>query len=216
MGPDPAPQPSPALLAALTTEHFVLQSARGAISSEGTSRVTIYLGVLSSALIAVGFLSGDGPALAAFVGAALPVVLGLGILTFLRLVQIGVEDVAHLAGIQRIRRRYATLDGDAAGYFADPVADRGPGGDGAGEALAFMGLRDGRAQLLLTTASTVGVVNSMLGGVGATLLLTRFGPPLPGAVVAGVVTAVALIAGHLTVERRAYVRRPGPGADRHG
>lgn len=105
---DVAPaMPSPGFLAALTTEHFVVQSARGVISSEATSRATIYLGTLSSTLIAVGFLADQRPALVAFLAAALPVLVSLGALTFLRLVQIGVEDVAHLAAMQLIRRRYA-------------------------------------------------------------------------------------------------------------
>jgi hypothetical protein len=41
----------------LTTEHFALQSARGAIATESVGRATMYLGTVSSALVAMGFLA---------------------------------------------------------------------------------------------------------------------------------------------------------------
>ena len=46
------------LLTALTTEHFVLQSVRGGISGEATSRATLYLSALSASLVALGFVIG--------------------------------------------------------------------------------------------------------------------------------------------------------------
>jgi len=39
---------------ALVTEHFVLQSARGALVGEMVGRGSIYLGAVSSGLIALG------------------------------------------------------------------------------------------------------------------------------------------------------------------
>ena len=42
---------------AVTTEHFALQSARGSIATESVGRATMYLGTVSSALIAMGFLA---------------------------------------------------------------------------------------------------------------------------------------------------------------
>ena len=43
-------------LTALTTEHFVLQSARMGTISEANGRSSLYLGTLSSATIAVAFI----------------------------------------------------------------------------------------------------------------------------------------------------------------
>ena len=40
----------------LTTEHFALQSARGNVTAETNGRLAIYLGTLSSALIALAFV----------------------------------------------------------------------------------------------------------------------------------------------------------------
>src|SRR5215212_10125712 len=46
-----------AFISALTTEQFVLQAARSANVGEMTGRGTIYMGTVSSALIAFGFLA---------------------------------------------------------------------------------------------------------------------------------------------------------------
>jgi hypothetical protein len=46
-----------AFISALTTERFVLQAARSANVGEMTGRATIYMGAVSSALIALGFLA---------------------------------------------------------------------------------------------------------------------------------------------------------------
>ncbi len=100
-----APTNDGTLLSALMTEHFVLQSARGAITGEATSRVSIYLATLSSALIALGFVSSRPEALTGLAIGVFPVVVLLGEFTFLRLVQIAREDIAHLQAIQLIRRR---------------------------------------------------------------------------------------------------------------
>jgi len=46
-----------AFISALTTEQFVLQAARSANVGEMTGRATVYMGAVSSALIAFGFLA---------------------------------------------------------------------------------------------------------------------------------------------------------------
>jgi hypothetical protein len=46
-----------AFISALTTEQFVLQAARSANVGEMTGRATIYMGAVSSSLIALGFLA---------------------------------------------------------------------------------------------------------------------------------------------------------------
>jgi hypothetical protein len=46
-----------ALLTILTTEHFTLQGARGSTISESSARAALYVGAVSSALIALGFIA---------------------------------------------------------------------------------------------------------------------------------------------------------------
>ena len=67
-----------ALMSALVTEHFVLQSAAGATIGESSSRASIYLAALSSGLVAVGFSSQSPSTLAVLAGTILPTVYLLG------------------------------------------------------------------------------------------------------------------------------------------
>ena len=48
-----------ALLSALTTEHFVLQTANNLTYSEASARSTLYVMALSSSLVAIGFVAGS-------------------------------------------------------------------------------------------------------------------------------------------------------------
>jgi len=57
-----------AFISALTTEQFVLQAARSANVGEMTGRGTVYMGAVSSSLIAFGFLAQVVTRLDPFVG----------------------------------------------------------------------------------------------------------------------------------------------------
>jgi len=103
------------LLTALTTEHFTLQGARTQTMSESASRTTLYIGAVSSALIALGFIgqvSDIGDAFKVFALTALPTVYLLGAFTFIRLVECGAEDFRYGLAINRIRGYYRQLAGD--------------------------------------------------------------------------------------------------------
>ena len=81
-----------------TTEHFNLQSARAATISEANGRASIYLAALSSNLIALAFIgqmSRLGTAFHAFALILLPALAFVGTVTFQRLVQSSIEDMAY-------------------------------------------------------------------------------------------------------------------------
>ena len=67
-----------ALLTALTTEHFVLQTANNSTYAEASSRSTLYVMVLSSSLVATGFVAGSTDVLLPFAAIVLPAVFVLG------------------------------------------------------------------------------------------------------------------------------------------
>jgi hypothetical protein len=71
------PDRSSAFFSALLTEQFVQQSVRGVTVSESSSRASLYMFTLSSALIAYGFLA-DTDVAAAYLGVVLPIVFLLG------------------------------------------------------------------------------------------------------------------------------------------
>src|SRR5918911_2435020 len=81
-----------------TTEDFNLQTARAVTVSEANGRASIYLAALSSNLIALAFIgqmSRLGAAFYAFALILLPVLAFVGLVTFLRLVQSSIEDLAY-------------------------------------------------------------------------------------------------------------------------
>ncbi|HEV2929104.1 MAG TPA: hypothetical protein VGW74_10470 [Propionibacteriaceae bacterium] len=78
-------------LSALTTEQFNLQTARMGTIAEANGRSTLYVGALSSTVIAIAFVgqaSELGDAFYLFALALLPPVFLLGVFSYLRLVQL--------------------------------------------------------------------------------------------------------------------------------
>ncbi|NUU07849.1 hypothetical protein [Leifsonia sp. C5G2] len=173
---------------ALLTEHFVLESARGITVSESSSRASLYLMTLSSALVAFGFL-----------GVIIPVVVILGVFTYERLVQTSLEDVAALASIQRIRRYYAGLLPGADAYFPMP-AGRAP------NELLEIGQRGYRRGVFFTISSAIAIVNSMVAGVGVSLLVYLPSRTLPLSIAVGVAAAIVLIVVHGAYQETRYGR----------
>jgi hypothetical protein len=190
------------LLTALTTEHFVLQSTRSTITGEAGSRAALYVGALSSSLISLGFAAQFHDAFAPFAGAVLPAVIVLGVFTYVRLVEIGVEDLHYLTRIQRIRAYYRGLTPNAAPFFPG-VATRG---DQAMFEATAMASRQ-RFQFLFTAASMIAAINSIVVGIAVALLLDGgFGVTRWIAVVVAIVVALAAMAVHGVDEVRRFDR----------
>src|SRR5213083_1456476 len=102
-----------------TTEHFNLQTARAITVSEANGRASIYLAALSGNLIALAFIgqmSRLGPAFYAFALILLPVLAFIGIVTFERLVQSSLEDIAYAQRIGRLRDFYVAVAPELAPY----------------------------------------------------------------------------------------------------
>ena len=176
-----------ALLSALTTEHFVLQTASNSTYSEASARSTLYVMALSSSLIAVGFVAGSTDLLIPFAAIVLPVVFLLGIFTVVRLVDTALDSMYCMQGIARIRGYYRSLGPEAARYFS-PEHGRWPETESPslklGLGLAYFG----------TTASMIAVINNAVAGAGIAFLLRFLSPSAPYWVagVAGGLGALAL------------------------
>ena len=152
------------LMSALTTEHFVLQTAASSTISEASARSSLYVFSLSSALVAMGFTAQSREVFIPFVASVLPAVFLLGVFTTVRLVDTSLEYMQYLAGIARIRSYYRSLSPEAAVHFA---ADNGRWP----EARSVPALRLGTLFAFLgTTASMIAFINSFLAGAGVTLL----------------------------------------------
>src|SRR5688500_14923309 len=82
-----------AFMTALTTEHFVLQTAANATVSDAAARTSLYVVSLSSSLVALGFASRSREVFVPFAAIVLPAVFVLGIFTVVRLVDSVLENM---------------------------------------------------------------------------------------------------------------------------
>jgi hypothetical protein len=177
------------LLTALTTEHFTLQGARSQTMSESSARAALYIGAVSSTLVALGFLgqlSPGGDTFNTFALTVLPTLYLLGVVTFVRMVECGAEDFRYGLAINRIRGYYKQLAGDQANLFLLSGHD-----DGLGVFANAAVPVEGRTQLL-TFGSVVAVINSVVGGSAVAIALGAFADASLG-VAAGVGGAVAIV-----------------------
>jgi hypothetical protein len=187
-----------AFISALTTEQFVLQAARSANVGEMTGRATIYMGAVSSSLIALGFLAQVVSHLDPFVAAVLPAVFLLGEFTFAALLRNTMENLVLLRQMQRIRGYYRTLGAEADQFFG-PTAEA----ERSSAAMATVGLRTRPTGMLFTGASVVAAINSVVGGVGLALLADKVASLTTGAALAvGIAAAVVLFGLHLLYQQQ--------------
>jgi hypothetical protein len=191
-------------LSALTTEHFNLQTARVATISEASGRSTLYLGTLSSAVIAIAFIgqaSELGDAFYLFALTLLPSVFVLGVFTYLRLVQTTIEDIVYALGSFRIREFFVRIDPAVAPYF--PPTD--PEGLRRLERIGF--LPKGKLQIFLTGATMVGCINGIVGGVAVALALrAMLDASVPVATAIGALTALVFASLFLAFQVRRLQR----------
>jgi hypothetical protein len=185
-----APDPEQ-LLTALSTEHFTLQGARSQTMSESSARASVYVFAVSSALVALGFigqLSHVGDVFNAFALTVLPTLYLLGIVTFVRLVECGMEDFRYSLAINRIRHYYQEVAGDRADLFLLSGHD-----DGAG-VFANMGLpAEGRKQYFAFSTAIL-VIDSVVGGTAIAVATGAFlDASLPVAVAVGIAAAIASV-----------------------
>ena len=150
----------------LTTVHFTLATERAATINEANGRSSLYLTTVSACLVALGFIAKAtklGTVFYVFTFGLFTVLALVGIITFNRVVQTGIEDWVAARGIDRIQLYYQSAIPGIERWFMRPVSqDRQPSKLGAGHA--------GKMQILLTTASMVAVVTCALLGVLAGLV----------------------------------------------
>jgi hypothetical protein len=186
-----------AFMSALTTEHFVLQTAASSTISEAAARSSLYVLSLSSSLVAMGFTSQSPGVFVPFVAAVLPAIFILGIFTVVRLVDTALENMRYLAGMARIRSYYRTLTPEAARHFT-VESGRWPEGTSTpslhlGPLFAFLG----------TTASMIAFINNVMAGAGVALLTDALlgGDHTVVALGSGAVSAIILMMVFLAYQR---------------
>jgi hypothetical protein len=175
---------------ALATEHSNLQVARTGTIAEANGRSTLYLGTLSSAVIAIAFIgqAERGDAFYLFALTLLPPVFLLGVFTYLRLVQTAIENQVYIVASFRIREYFLRLDPAAAPYF--PPTDA----EGIKKLERIGVVSTGRRQTVLTAASMVACINAIVGGVTVAIAVGwLLGASVAVAAVAGAVATLACV-----------------------
>ena len=155
-----------------------------------TGRTTSFFAALSGALVALALISQvetlrDVLLLAALVLAF--TAANVGLITYLRLVQLLTVDSLLVIGINRVRQRYIELLPEVEGIQSLPVHD-----DNAGvNAHAGLGRNGGRLDIFASAPGMVAGVDGILIGVVGALGATLFGGPGPVAIGLGIALLVA-------------------------
>ena len=170
-------------VAMMTTEHSSLQAGRFMTVSEASGRSTLFIGTVSGALIAIAFTgqaSQMGPAFFMFSLVLFPALVLMGLFTFERVLQAGIEDLIYARGINLLRHLYLQHAPQMQPYFILSAQDAG------GHPLLKVGIHPSWWQIFLTTAGMIAFITSMLVGVFVGLLLALFTVPLLVCLSAGI------------------------------
>jgi|tagenome__1003787_1003787.scaffolds.fasta_scaffold20710289_1 hypothetical protein len=191
-----------ALLTALTTEHFGLAGTRAQVTGESSARAALYISAVSSTLVALGFIgqiSQVGDTFYVFALTALPTLYFLGVFTFVRTIENGVEDLMMGRAINRIRNYYLQIAGEEARYFMLSANDDALG------VMRNMGVSLERRQQFFTTGSMIAVINSVVGAGAVAIAVGAFtSAPLGVCAGAGGVAAIVSLVRMLRIENRMY------------
>jgi hypothetical protein len=182
---------APAALRAqiLATEHLSLLSTRGITWQEIFSRTGIFLTILSATVVALSLVvqaAGFGTSFRIFALVVLPIVLLVGLATFIRLVEADIEDAWLVIGMNRLRHAYLDLAPDLDRYFVTGHHD-----DEAGvlQTYSFRN-RVGITHLLAGSPVIVGIIEAMLCGVFAAIVGQALGAAAALQVVVGLLVAL--------------------------
>ncbi|HEX6061486.1 MAG TPA: hypothetical protein VF001_05405 [Candidatus Limnocylindria bacterium] len=191
---DRAALPAALRLQMLTTEHWSLLATRSMSWNEAFSRSAMFLSVLSGATVALALVAqatSFGENFSLFAVLLLPVVLFVGVTTFIRLVQVNREDAFWVVGMNRLRHAYVELAPDIAPYFVTGASD-----DVSGLMRTFAANPRSNQFLhgFVTTPGMVGTVVAFIAAVFGAVAGARIGLALSGAIAAGVIVFIASVA----------------------
>ena len=114
----------------LATEHWSLLATRTLTYNEALSRVTIFLSILSGALIALALVAQADHFGAIFISIAIPLlalVMFAGLITVSRLTALNGDDYRWVVGMNRLRHAYVDLHPELEQYLITSPHDDLPG-----------------------------------------------------------------------------------------
>jgi hypothetical protein len=154
----------------LATEHWSLLATRSLSWNESFARASMFLTLLSGATVALALVaqaSSFGEGFGLFALLILPVVLFIGLTTYVRLLEINNEDYVWVRGMNRLRGAYVEIDPELATYFLTGTTEDA---EGIFRTFGSMpgvqnNLDTGLFHGFVTTPTTIAFVDSMLAAV---------------------------------------------------
>ncbi len=192
----PPAQPSHSeVLQVLATEHWSLLATRSLIYQESFGRVSMFLAILSGAVIALALVAQADHFGTAFISIAifmLAVVFFVGVTTVRRLLMLNRDDYVTVVGMNRLRHGYLELHPELEPNFTTSPYDDLTG------ALRTLGIDPtaggnvgGFFHRSVTLPGMVGVIVSSVGAAIGGLAAVGFGAPIYVVMLVGVVLFVA-------------------------
>jgi hypothetical protein len=191
MSEDQAPPASPSRAQLLATEHWGLLASRSTAQSEVLTRISMFLTLVSAALVSLALVGQATDFSDAFVGFAIGVlafVSIVGMLTQMRVLNVGMEDLMYVLAMNRLRAAYVEIDPGVRPYLmASPHDDEA----GSGQTYYFLGNRSAFSQVGGSSMMFIMVVNSALVGLLVAAITAILSAPTPLVIGIGVVAGLA-------------------------
>jgi hypothetical protein len=188
----------------LATEHWSLLATRSMTWNEIFSRATMFITVLSAAVVGIALVAQAtdfGPGARVFALLVLPVVLLVGLMTFVRLGEANSHDIMLVIGMNRLRHAYLELAPELEPYFVTAHHD-----DHAAILQTYgAGYRYSVGRVLGGTPALVAIINVVLAGVVAALAADGLGATEAVVIAAGLAGAL-VAAGQAGLVARAMTR----------
>jgi hypothetical protein len=179
----------------LATEHWGLLSARSMAYTEIFSRAGMLLTIVSATVVAlalIGQATDFGSDFRVFSILLLPLVLLVGLTTFVRVADVSIEDVAMVAGMNRLRHAYVEIAPELEPYFITGTTDDEEG------VLTTIGhsqpIEVGGVRVIAALPVLVGLIDAVVAGVLAALAVQAIGGGDALLLVLGFLTAVVVTA----------------------
>ena len=202
---DDAGDAKPAWITLLTTEHYNLQMQRVATISESNGRASVFLGAVSAGLIALGFESTRGASPIGhmiFQVLVLTPLVFLGLVAFMRCLEIAIDDWEFITRITRLRRTYDQLIPELAPLMSQAVADEGTA--------AMLSPRWQPFQKMLSVAGSVAVITSVVLGGDAGVIVFGVSRMLYLAIALGAVAGALALGWATWYQWRHWCQASGP------
>ncbi|MGF6835443.1 hypothetical protein QF015_003638 [Paenarthrobacter sp. TE4293] len=189
----------------LATEHWSLLASRSTTQGEVLTRISMFLTFTSASLLSValvGQATQFSEAFRAFALTVLSIDLVVGLLTHIRVMSVGMEDLMYVLAMNRLRAAYVDMDPTIGPYLMAGFHDDE---EGAKRTYYFLGARKDFSQVAGSSMVFMGFVNSaLLALLLGTALLTA-GLPTMLAVPVAVVVALAFFGTSLARGHRRYL-----------